>query len=311
MKVFILLGAITFFLGRELKAQTEFAPIGAEWCYGSTGWNKVHYARYIVTKDTVINGQNCRKVEGVFTAPGGSDGSDDPGFAYTALQFFYTSSDTVFYYNDSFAQFFPLYIFNVNVGDTVTYRTPIIQEDNPNLKDTFFKVVVDKVDTLTIDGEDLRRIWIYPLNNFTFQPNNYIERIGSTFYMGGHTFPNMIPENAERSLRAYKDDLINYQYTDYSCDHLPTGIERVKYTGKITVYPNPSTGMINISSAMAFSATTKISIIDISGRIVMERLLPIGAHETTCNLSHLTRGLYFIQLKNEELYSCQKISLMQ
>src|SRR5690606_37620737 len=101
----------------------------------------------------------------------------------------YNNDDTVFVYSNVHDTFVPMYIFNVSVGDTLTYHVP----DNLfyTLLDTFFQVIVDSVFDMEVNDVQLKTIRLIPSDSFdccrfgkkTHHPSvsgagQYSERIG-------------------------------------------------------------------------------------------------------------------------------------
>jgi hypothetical protein len=71
----------------------------------------------------------------------------------------------------------------------------------------------------------------------------------------------------------------------------------------IRFYPNPTTGIITISLIEKAS----VSVIDISGKQVMNRNLEMG--DATMDMSSLTKGMYLIQVVGESYSKTEKIIL--
>jgi hypothetical protein len=71
----------------------------------------------------------------------------------------------------------------------------------------------------------------------------------------------------------------------------------------IRFYPNPTTGIITISLIEKAS----VSVIDISGKQVMNRNLEMG--DATMDMSSLTKGMYLIQVVGESYTKTEKIIL--
>jgi hypothetical protein len=69
----------------------------------------------------------------------------------------------------------------------------------------------------------------------------------------------------------------------------------------VTIYPNPSSGLVHISS---LSADASVHILDVSGRIIDRYTLKAG--ETSLNLN-LTSGLYFVQIHTKGEKITQKL----
>mgnify|MGYP001413183844 CR=1 FL=1 len=73
----------------------------------------------------------------------------------------------------------------------------------------------------------------------------------------------------------------------------PTGVKDIYYNG-INVYPNPSNGEISID--IADINAYNLSVLDILGKEVYSA--KINDSKFKINLSHLEKGVYLIELKN-------------
>lgn len=92
---------------------------------------------------------------------------------------------------------------------------------------------------------------------------------------------------------------------------LTTGkIEQVNNTNKITLAPNPAENTTTISLDCDKSSLTSIKINDITGRtikVISETTLSSGHHDISIDISTLSRGIYFIDVKNEKGVSTLKL----
>ncbi len=61
----------------------------------------------------------------------------------------------------------------------------------------------------------------------------------------------------------------------------------------VEIFPNPSTGIFTISTTEDY----KINIVDISGRVVY--ILETNTSNSQIDLSNIAKGIYFIELSNE------------
>lgn len=117
----ILLGSFLFFSLEGLKSQNEFAPIGAVWHFNrdfDLNTFQEEYSIYKVVKDTTINGQVCRKIDGTLYL---KDSTITNGLALFVLE----RNDSVFYFNNRFNDFKLLYSFKAKRGDTLMLSTPL------------------------------------------------------------------------------------------------------------------------------------------------------------------------------------------
>jgi hypothetical protein len=78
----------------------------------------------------------------------------------------------------------------------------------------------------------------------------------------------------------------------------------------VTMYPNPTTDVLNIDLFASEASTTSVRISDMSGRTVKSVLLKsvTGMNNLTISLSELANGLYTVQIfKNDKLSFVQKV----
>ena len=78
-----------------------------------------------------------------------------------------------------------------------------------------------------------------------------------------------------------------------------TSINEVNATTRLFIYPNPSRGVFKISSGINRDGKSSISIFDVSGRLVYDKRFT----DSIVNISFLTSGIYFVQLRNEKTSS--------
>jgi GEVED domain/Pregnancy-associated plasma protein-A/Secretion system C-terminal sorting domain/Fibronectin type III domain len=69
-----------------------------------------------------------------------------------------------------------------------------------------------------------------------------------------------------------------------------SAIERPQTTNKMTVYPNPTTGILNIDMQVE---NVNIEILDLTGRTMLRKMLNQGTN--TLDISHLQKGVYVIK----------------
>lgn len=99
-----------------------------------------------------------------------------------------------------------------------------------------------------------------------------------------------------------------------ACDPVPviikaknctiTGIETENSdkTG-ISVYPNPTTDAVQIKTAV--NQVSQVTISDLTGKQVYAN--DIESNVSTINLSHLPKGIYIINIKNEQFHKTEKL----
>lgn len=90
---------------------------------------------------------------------------------------------------------------------------------------------------------------------------------------------------------------------------LNTAVNQLVLDNKISVYPNPTNEILNISIAKELDLThAKIFLVDISGRVILTQ--PINSTESTININHLPNGVYVLKINlNNEHSILKKISV--
>ena len=79
----------------------------------------------------------------------------------------------------------------------------------------------------------------------------------------------------------------------------PQGITDEQEVSSLVVYPNPTTGDLNIDLGNAEN-TTAINIYDLQGRLIMTTQAIKNASTQRVSVSHLVNGIYFIELVKEK-----------
>jgi hypothetical protein len=99
-------------------------------------------------------------------------------------------------------------------------------------------------------------------------------------------------------------------FIDFAILRTAYGVQEIEKSGKINVYPNPTSGILHIELPNYETMNTKLELINSSG-VVMIRLTPIDLVQQGCNvslnISNLPPGLYILKYSTNELISIQKI----
>jgi hypothetical protein len=78
--------------------------------------------------------------------------------------------------------------------------------------------------------------------------------------------------------------------------------------GGLSIYPNPSSGILNVESKLLESRNSQIQVKDIMGRIAFEK--DAQQELEILDLSYLAKGFYVIKLFNDnELIDSKKVIL--
>lgn len=294
--IFVLLSLVG-----NLHAQTTFAPPGAHWY--NTG-NDAYFHSY-TDGDTVISGRTCTRIRRITHRAPMSWASDFPTICT------YNSGDTVFVYNTLFSQFTPLYIFNVNEGDTITI--PRFDVGYPTLPATYFSYRVDSIRTVVYDTAHLKTIFTYslfdhsgtgdPIPTFGGAGNlhgAYVERIGG---IQNGIFPScfgcaVIPEDCGciGPLRCYTDPGTDIKLLTLCAP--PVGVtETGRQVGK-GVYPIPAKELLYFNAP----AENTVMLMNIQGQTVLTE-----TNTNAINVASLPAGIYLLRVTSEIGVSVERV----
>jgi len=114
--------------------------------------------------------------------------------------------------------------------------------------------------------------------------------------------PNASPENG-----ALWADTI----TGYICPRLANlygfvGVKEFNLNSFVRVYPNPSTGLVNVE--MQGRNIESLNVVDINGRVI-ESFDANRSRSINMNLDHLKKGMYFIEIQAEDGTATKRLSL--
>ncbi len=308
--------SILLFAAIKINAQTTFAPAGSEW------YQRQPYGAYhcYYSADTIIAGTACRIIiREALTA----DPAYSMGLRVNNLStlYVYNTPDTVFLYNTFFHCFTPLYVFNVNDGDTI--RLPIIPLDVDMLTyagtDSTFSLRIDSVRMKTYDTANLKTIYTHSIGNrdsnyvynysgqiYTDSQGVYAERIGGItcgFIPRGAPYVNILDDHLQYadSLRCYNDPTLSVKLIAGICGIPPTQVLPVGETESVSLYPNPAHDQLTIITPFAIG---NMQITDITGQIVYTH--EYNTLKVQIDVSEMPMGIYFVQLT--EISTGQRIT---
>ncbi|RYD22774.1 MAG: T9SS type A sorting domain-containing protein [Verrucomicrobiaceae bacterium] len=323
---------VLFSLGFTLSARSQntFAPIGAEWWYAASmrsyeywdNFAEVWADQMVSVKDTVIAGQSCRKL----TATRHQKDKNHPYTAYVTAQssfFIYNNQDTVFAFSAALSNFVPLYIFNVQPGDTVCLRSPLGQAANSP-----FCVVIDSVVTEIYDTTHLRSYYHHNVSgsnigfgsSYTMPDDSklrlgkYTDKVGGNWPGCGSFFPGGYIDNADYykstglptgSLRCYHDAVTAIKMSAVTCDSVQNsylGVDKPYRTNEAGyIFPNPTSETFTLMLPKSFPKESTVILFNISGQKVHEIIVP--AKQSECAIvmpAELPSGLYVLKLSLAE-----------
>jgi hypothetical protein len=275
--------------------QTAFSQ---KWCEPGAEWIHAefylwHYppfkVRFFHQKDTLIENQVCQKIlrqgiSGVYCTDTVVNERDS--------YFTYYNSDTVWFYYDN--AFRPVYMFNVQVGDTHVLRDYKYEEI-----DSTTTYVVQSVGYDVVDGDTLRSYTMKMLKDTILElPLIKIsERIGAheiifipkdrSWYLDGESW----------GFVCYNDERINFEglSSHLTCDpcNRAVGVAEHSAQKELVVYPNPFEHSIRIEKAELYP-DADVVVTDLSGRVVHQQKL-----STEIDLHFLISGMYVISISHD------------
>lgn len=300
-KIILILSLLVVFAANKAHSQT-WAPDGAEWYYEYIHFYFTGYVHVTVVGDTVIHDTTCRilnRFAVIHNLVLGTTNTYDHGNSYM-----YSDDDRVYIFENN--KFFTLYDFAANIGDT------IIIPQNGNLSgfecDSIGMVTVVDTGSMTINGKNLRRIYVSPTDESHWSIHGYIvETIGPlNSYMLPEPHICVVDLYEGGRLRCYSDPEFGLYSTGISpeCDYLVSVPEYSEEQFK--VFPNPCEGVLNIHTAEELTGA-ELSIYNNMGKRVAYKasLSP----QAIIDLSGLPQGIYCITIKMGNYFANQLIVL--
>ena len=78
-----------------------------------------------------------------------------------------------------------------------------------------------------------------------------------------------------------------------------------------TIYPNPTSAILQIESPLLASGNTQMRVVDVNGKVVLGKLFVSREEKITLEVSHLANGTYFLQLLSGEHFISKKIIILK
>ncbi len=181
-------------------------------------------------------------------------------------------------------------------GTTVITWT--FDDDNGNITTQTQKAIVGIDNTVTVDGSSV--LTASATGGYTYQW--YACTQPRSTLIEGATAQSFTAKTAG----GYKVKISNstcYTYSDCYDSSVSTGIKDVKDEYGISIYPNPTNGVINIENSN--SSNLVISVYDVAGNKI--EVVNTGNLNTKINLSSYVKGIYFVVINTGNDTFSQKI----
>lgn len=254
----------------DVNAQ-EWFPVGANWYYNQVILFVGNRYRYFeVTGDTIIDGRYCRIVHGACEC------SEYPGVNYLNVD-----GEQIYTYDMQEGDFRLLYDFSLQPGDTLRHSSIMF---GPT------QYLLDSISTLQVDSILLRvQHFSYIDGDYEFGDKVY-EFIGSR----GCMYPVIrFCDPSTGHLRCYMDStigLVKFIDPDLECDYT-TSSTKEAVDHDVHIYPNPSSGILNITSDELIKQIDYVEIE--TGRTIYRNPEVDGE---LIDLQHIPPGTYILRL---------------
>lgn len=297
MKTFVLLFRLAcFFAAMPCFGQfDEWAPVGAEWYFRHTFFSfpEVTYNRLWVDEEVMFEGKLCRVIR-------------KERFSCNYLEantplYTYEEDSKVWLYNEYKQRFTLMYDFAAEEGDEYDLVPWSIMHEldiEHFATDTVFRMHVDSVRTIQVQGQDLRVQYVSSV--FSGEPGNYyseftdviVENIGS-FIQLFNWDAQLCDVEYDQTLRCYGSPATGlFQFGNEAC-LLVAAKETMYDRFSVKVAPNPSSGSINLTIDDQATQLLQIRIHDASGQWVSD-ILPTAYTQSI----HLPNsGLFLLEFR--------------
>jgi len=130
--------------------------------------------------------------------------------------------------------------------------------------------------------------------------NRNVVSLTETSFTPTETYLNSKDLQIGTGLSGYIDEV---RISNIVRPYIRTGVEDVKQENAFIVYPNPSSGMVQLKTSFS---TCKIRIVNTLGQLKYEKEV---LQNEILDLSGLQKGLYFIQLNDGSKTGTEKLIL--
>lgn len=91
-------------------------------------------------------------------------------------------------------------------------------------------------------------------------------------------------------------------------DRLPVSVMNTIEAGVVKVYPNPTTGILNMQSSFSNAENVNVKLTDVTGKVVFTQDLgSLTIDSRSFDISNLIDGVYIFEVNTEKGKSIHKI----
>jgi len=269
----------------SLNAFCQYKPmlgVGAKW-HTVDGGVELYNNTYTIVKDTILDGLNYYEITDLHNEGGTTPILLREDSINRKIYLKYIGEEKL------------LYDFSMNIGDTINYFV---------FNDGYNEMTLDSItNNLSSPDSNYITINIQIENPKIFHFSNgikWIEGIGSVINpLGG--FDYLVGHN---ELLCHFDSIgnwnyhINYNEDDSYCIRPGLSLTEYNIDNNITIYPNPSSGFLQIDFEVNKNENLRIEIFDCVGnRIMVSETNSSRQHKL--DIQKLNTGFYFLQFYSE------------
>ncbi len=295
MKKYILSASFTFIFFLSFSQTNIYHPFpekNAVWNYNYTRWGFdgliSEFYSIIIAGDTLIDHVTYKKLHIPFVLSITNDSSTNVSPGYKGAFRQDTVNKKVYFVDPSSNTERVLYDFNLEIGDTI---------HSPHGYD----IVLD-IDSILM-GDTYRKRWIV---NQAYHIS-IIEGLGSTYglivnYPGDYVgFPDY-------SLICFsKNNTTLYPSGSHDCEIITLCETYKKDAHWLSIYPNPTEGVVYVSANAKGIDATQINIRSLSGHLLYSE--SVNTKKTAIDISHLNDSIYLFEIISNEKTIIEKIIL--
>lgn len=300
---------LLFFLFNNLLIAQSWCPPNAVWHYSIGGGFLHGFDKIEYTSDSLIGGMNCQRLERTRYLFGMQpNGSINLVSSNTLDHFTYLSNDTVYRLSEN-QQFYPMYIWDAQIGDTWDIE---IDANHPFLCDSISTVEVMDTSSIIINGFHLRKLRLATHTGSGWGFDSWVtERIGATG--AAHLFPSYRNCDSNTVVEFYLFDFNCYQDDNFSL--YPSGTDCEYWLNVAHIQTAHSEGNRvylddhnNLRIHLNEHEGARMALISSTGQIVLQQELTESSNHI--DLPHLEVGFYFVLLHDgKQFISRQKIQI--
>ena len=235
---------------------------------------EVKYHYYGMMGDTIINSKQYKKIYCL------SDSIVEPEYIKYYFGALREELGNVYVKRSFHTEEVLMFDYSTGIGETICYSY-ILVSPTP--------IVLDSIDTLTLDGVDYRRYW---KNSY----GEWIEGIGNTAW-DVFNIVSDIPEDCSWvTLSCFKQDSMLIYGDDCGGEDVSSlNVVEPKQVSPIEFYPNPVNDHLYYKfNHLLEGEKCEIKIIDLSGKLVYEDVLSSG--NNAISLNYVNSGMYILKI---------------